>query len=94
MQTFDVELTDTFGGDANYSWVERASVIMPELTHYGYDGLLGYARANRRMERSLMRRAKAAMGLTNMRGRREDWGDTIAFFPYRTNMVMFVSFRE
>lgn len=23
MQTFDIEVTDTFGGEANYSWVRR-----------------------------------------------------------------------
>ena len=41
-----VEYTDTFAGEANYSWVRRAVVEMPELTHYGYDGSSGYAKAN------------------------------------------------
>lgn len=35
---YQIELTDTFGGEANYSWVRRASVTVPELTHYGYTG--------------------------------------------------------
>ena len=26
MQTFDIELTDTFAGEANYSWVKRAQI--------------------------------------------------------------------
>ena len=40
---FDVEYTDTFNGEANYCWVDRATVTMPELTHYGYDGSTNYA---------------------------------------------------
>jgi hypothetical protein len=57
--TYQIEYTDTFGGEANYSWVRRAKVTMPELTHYGYDGGTNYAKANKRFERELMRRAKA-----------------------------------
>ena len=91
---FDVELTDTFGGEANYSWVKRAQVSVPELTHYGYDGAQGYAKADREQHRQLMRKAKASVGLTGARGRREDWGDTIAFYPYGSATVMFVTFRE
>ena len=91
---FNVELTDTFGGEANYSWIKRATVTVPELQHYGYDGAQGYAKANKAQRRQLMRKAKAAMGLSNVRGRREDWGDTIAFYPYGGSTVMFVSFRE
>ena len=26
LQTFDIEVTDTFGGEANYSWVTRHTV--------------------------------------------------------------------
>ena len=46
MHTYDVELTDTFGGEANYCWVRRKTVTMPELTHYGYDGGTNYAQAS------------------------------------------------
>lgn len=91
---FDVEYTDTFGGEANYCWIKRATITMPDLTHYGYDGALGYTKANARMERHLMRKAKAAMGLSGVRGRREDGEDTIAFYPYGSATVMFVTFRE
>ena len=90
--TYNVEYTDTFSGEANYSWVRRATVTMPELTHYGYDGGTNYAKANKASDRQLMRRAKAAMGLTGVRGMREDIGGTIAFRPYGSNTVMFVSF--
>lgn len=94
MNAYNVEYTDTFGGEANYCWVKRAVVSVPELTSYGYDGSQGYAKAKKRADRVLMRKAKAAIGLTGVRGRREDWGDTIAFYPYGGSTVMFVSFRE
>jgi len=88
---FNVEYTDTFSGEANYSWVERATIAMPELTHYGYDGSSGYGKANRVFERELMRRAKASVGLTGIRGQRMDIGDTIEFKPYGMCTVLFIS---
>jgi len=72
--TFEVELTDTFGGDANYSWVRRAKFEAP-------------ANASNAL---LMRRAKRIVGLTNHRGRVDDYGDTLDFRPYRMCMVMFI----
>lgn len=87
-----VEYTDTFAGEPNYGWVRTAKVTMPELTHYGYDGGTNYTKANKVFERELMKRAKAAVGLTNVRGVVDRWGDTIAFYPYRSNTVMFISY--
>ena len=92
--TYEVEFTDTFAGEANYAWVKRATVTMPELTHYGYDGGTNYMKANRVFERELMRRAKAAVGITGLRGTVDRLGDTITFRPYRSCTVMFVSFRD
>ena len=94
MNKYNVEYTDTFGGDANYSWVKRATVTMPELTHDGYDGSNGYSRANRIEKRELMRKAKAAVGLTNVRGVTSNHGDMIEFRPYRMATVMFVTFAD
>lgn len=94
--SYDVELTDTFGGEANYSWVRRARITMPELTHYGYTGCTdgSYVRANRIFNRELMRRAKAAMGLTGVRGRVSHYGDMSEFRPYGLLQVMFVTYAE
>jgi hypothetical protein len=91
--TYDIEYTDTFGGEANYSWVKRARVSMPELTHYGYDGATNYVRAGRVFRRELMRKAKAEMGLSGVRGVTHYHGDMIEFRPYRSCTVMFVSYR-
>lgn len=51
MNHHTVEYTDTYGGEANYAWVRRADITMPELTHYGYDGGTNYAKAARSYER-------------------------------------------
>jgi hypothetical protein len=92
--TYDVEYTDTFGGEANYAWVRRHVVSVPELTHYGYDGSSNYRAANKIAERELMRRAKAAVGLTGVRGVKSSFGDGIEFRPYGMATVMFVTFRD
>ena len=91
--TYNVEYTDTFGGEANYCWVNRAKVTMPEWTHFkGWDG-------NGRIEPRgytplLMRKAKAKMGLTGVRGRVTNYGDTIEFRPYRMCTVMFITWSD
>ena len=94
MNKYDVELTDTFGGEANYSWVKRDTVTMPELTHYGYDGGTNYAKANKVYRRELSKRAKAAMGLTGVRGRMFHYGDMSEFRPYGLLQVMFITWAE
>lgn len=94
MNRHDVEYTDTFGGEANYSWVRRHVVTMPELTHYGYDGGTNYAKANRTYQRELMKRAKAAVGLTGVRGVTSHHGDTSEFRPHRSPTVLFVTYSE
>ncbi len=46
------EYTDTFGGEANYSWVRRAVVRLPEPATW----------------RSIMQAARKELGLTGVRG--------------------------
>jgi hypothetical protein len=93
---YEIELTDTFGGEANYCWVKRATVHVPELTHYGYTGSTdgSYAKANKVAKRELMRKAKAAVGLTGVRGKTYNYGDMIEFRPYGLLQVMFVTFSD
>lgn len=94
MHTYEVEYTDTFGGEANYSWVKRQCVTMPELTHYGYDGGTNYAKANKVFERELMRKAKASVGLTKVRGKVSHIGDMIEFRPFHSATVMFITYKD
>jgi hypothetical protein len=92
--SYNVEYTDTFGGDANYTWVRRAKLTVPELTHYGYDGSSNYVKANKIAMRELMKAAKAAMNITGSRGRVERYGDEIIFYPYKSCTVMFISYND
>lgn len=72
---FVVEFTDTFGGEANYSWVHRRSFDAPHnITN-----------------RALMRRAKKLLNISGARGRVEDYGDELRFYPYGMCAVMFVN---
>ncbi len=91
----NVEYTDTFGGEANYSWVKRCTVTMPELTHYGYDGGTNYTKANKSYQRALIRRAKALCGLTGVRGV-TNWFGTgdVEFRPYGMATVMFITYAD
>lgn len=89
-----VEYTDTFAGEANYCWVRRETVTMPELTYYGYDGSTNYAKANKVYQRELMRRAKAAVGLTGVRGKVYRQGDWVEFIPYRCSTILTISWAD
>jgi len=73
--TYSWEYTDTFGGEANYSWVRRGTFKAPADAS---DALI-------------MRRAKAAAGLSGCTGKRADFGDTMEFRPYGCCTVLFVS---
>ena len=77
--TYEAEYTDTFGGEANYSWVRRETFDVKEKNH---------SRAQ------IMRAAKKAMDLTGVRGRTEVIEDTFAFYPSGSCTVMFVSWTE
>jgi hypothetical protein len=72
-ETFEVEfeVTDTFGGDRNYSWVKRETFTIPCGTS----------------DRAMTRRLKAFAGWTGWRGRSNHHGGEGEFHPYRTCMV-------
>ena len=68
----EVEYTDTFGGEANYCWVRRATLDVPKGSS----------------DTRIMRRAKAAIGITGARGRTNRFGDEWHFRPYGCCTVM------
>lgn len=80
--TYQVEYTDTFGGEANYAWVERADVEAPSCDYHSPS-----------YRATIMRRAKAAMGLSGVRGATYWHGDGAEFRPYRMCRVMFITSR-
>jgi len=94
MHTYQIEITDTFGGEANYSWVKRSTVTMPELTHYGYDGATNYGKANKTYNRELVRKAKSYAGWSNVSCVVDNYGDTIQITPRGSCVTMFVVYRD
>jgi len=77
-ETWDVEVTDTFGGEANYAWVDRYRITVPSGA----------------TQRTIMRAAKREAGYSGERGRTDSFGDMFAFYPRGAHVVMFVTFAE
>ena len=94
MRTYNVEMTDTFSGEANYCWVKRETITMPELAHYGYDGSTNYRRANKVFRRELIRKVKAALNLTGARCDVQWHGDDCEIRPRCLNVVVFVNYKD
>ena len=69
-----VEYTDTFAGEANYSWVKRGTIRL--------DGSLS--------DKQVLAQAKKLMGLSGVRGTTTDTGDVVGFRPHGMNTVLFV----
>jgi hypothetical protein len=71
---WNVELTDTFGGEANYSWARRAELELADAA----------------TDRQVVTAAKAALGLTGVRCRRFDHGEGFELRPVGSCTVAFV----
>jgi len=67
---YQVEVTDTFGGEANYSWVRRCTIEAPTAEY-----------RSPAYRRTLVRRAKAAAGWTGLRCVVDDYGDSYRITP-------------
>ena len=90
---FEYEYTDTFAGEANYCWVKRGSVRVPELTHYGYDGSNGYSKADKAQTRELIKRVKRALGVSDKHVK-ENYGDMIRLDFKRAGTVCFIQYSD
>ncbi len=69
----DCEYTDTFGGEANYCWCRREQLELPDKIS----------------DLALVRRAKAALGLSGIKGRMFRYGDMWEFRPYNSCTIAF-----
>lgn len=78
-----VEVTDTFGGEANYCWVNRHVVEVSDL-----DNGRGAFQAR------LVRAAKKAEGWTGLRCEVTDHGDSFEVRPRGAAMVMFITWQD
>lgn len=76
LNTWDVEVTDTFGGEANYGWCNRHPLELPESATTA----------------QVKRAAKRETGFSGHAGQWEDYGDQLTFRPRGLCVVMFVSF--
>ena len=77
MCTWDIEVTDTFSGQANYSWVDRYAIRMPDDIS----------------DLALVRRIKSVTGYSGIRGRATVMGDSVEIrFPARC-VVIFANVR-
>ena len=72
---WNCEMTDTFAGEANYSWVRRGTTLIRE----GASHL------------AIMRKVKAELGLSGVRCRVCDHGNMIELKPYGQCTVSFAS---
>ena len=72
------EITDTFGGEANYSWVKRGTIETKPGEDYS--------------DLAAVRRVKKAAGWENLRCKREHCGDMIVLHPVGQCIVMFITF--
>lgn len=84
---YDLEYTDTFGGAANYCWVRRRTLTLPLSNAEG-------AKARKAYDARIKREAKAAIGLTGIRGEWSDLGDGFEFRPRGMCTVLFVSWHD
>ena len=89
---YAIEITDTFAGEANYSWVKRHQFNMPDIYHYGYDGSTNYVKTNKIFNRELVKKAKALAGWTGQRCKVEHYGNTIRIEPCGSCLVAFVDY--
>ena len=74
------EFTDTYGGEANYSWVRRVELEVPDTLS----------------DRAVVRRVKKALGLEGLRAtRREHYGDFLTLWGLGGGcVVLFVNFNQ
>lgn len=71
---YKVEYTDTFNGEANYSWVKRAEFAAPANAP----------------NLTLVKRAKALLNLEGLRGKTEFLGYGLRYQPSNACTVLFI----
>lgn len=74
------EITDTYGGEANYSLVKRGKIETEPGEEFS--------------DLAAVRRAKKDAGWENVRCKRESWGDMIVLRPYGQCIVIFITFHS
>lgn len=84
---YDVEVTDTFGGEANYCWVRRYKVRIPLMDSEG-------AAERKKYEARIKREIKKAASMTGVRGNWSDFGQGYEFRPRNACIVLFATYND
>jgi hypothetical protein len=77
---YSFEYTDTFGGEANYSWVKRGSVFIPIIKGEHY----------KKEETRIIKAVKQALGLTGIRCAKYWQGETLCLKPSGSCTIVFI----
>ena len=75
---YRVEYTDTFGGEANYCWVDRYIIDLPDNA----------------TEKQICRAVKKVAGLSGVRGVWDVYCEVYTFRPYRSCTLLFATYYE
>lgn len=86
MTKYKLTYTDTVGGSPNYGWVRRETFTydkeFKDTARCGGDWILN---------REVMKKAKALVGLTGVKGRASQFGNgDLTFKPYNMATILFV----
>lgn len=73
------EMTDTFGGESNYSWVQRGKIKMEDKQ---FSNL------------AAVRKVKKELGYNGVRCKTTDYGDMIELRPIGQCVVIFITFHS
>lgn len=78
IKTWSIEKTDTFGGEANYCWVNRSEIEIPESYSNSW----------------IVRKVKEELGWTGIRCSIEDWGSYITIRPAGMCQIAFATIKD
>lgn len=77
-KVWNIEHTDTFGGEPNYCWVNRASIEIPEKYSSSW----------------IVRKVKEHMGWTGLYCITSDWGSYIIIRPQDRCEIVFATLAD
>ena len=81
--TYEIEMTDTLGGQANYSWVSRLEISVNDSEI-----------VTRKDDSKLIRLAKKKLGISGIRHRKSEHLDCIRLDLVGMHQVVFISYIE
>lgn len=74
-KVWNIEHTDTFGGEANYCWVNRSTIELPDTYKQSW----------------IVRKVKEQVGWTGIRCSVSDWGSYLEIKPQGMCQVVFAT---